>query len=46
MILDQYLIILNLHKAISIISVLFLAIHILAYQKGFLKKRKAKNYDR
>ena len=46
MILDQYPIILNLHKAISIISVFFLAIHILVYQKGFLKKRKAKNYDR
>lgn len=46
MILNQYPIILNLHKAISIISVFFLAIHIFVYQKGFLKKRKAKNYDR
>lgn len=46
MILDQYPIILNLHKAISIISVFFLAIHIFVYQKGFLTKRKAKNHDR
>lgn len=40
MILDQYPIILNLHKAISIISALSLAIHIFVYQKGFFEKEK------
>ena len=33
MILDQYAIILTLHKAISIASVFFLAIHIFAYHR-------------
>lgn len=35
MILDQYPIVLQLHKAVSIVSVFFLAIHIFVYHKRF-----------
>ena len=40
MILEQYEIILILHKAISIAIVFFLAIHIFVYHRGFIKKEK------
>ena len=38
MIFDEYIIIINLHKIISIAVVFFLAIHIFVYHKILLKK--------
>ena len=40
MIFDQFAIILILHKAISIASVFFLAIHIFVYHKRYNRKKK------
>ena len=44
MILDQYAVVLILHKVISIASVFFLAIHIFVYHKGLSFKAKEKQY--
>lgn len=46
MIFDQYTIILTLHKAISIASVFFLAIHIFVYHKSFSKKKEKRRLER
>lgn len=43
MILDQYPIILILHRAISIAAVFFLSIHIFVYHKRLLSTKKQRN---
>lgn len=44
MILDQYAIVLALHKVIAIAAVFFLAIHIFVYHKELSLKAKGKQY--
>ena len=46
MILDQFAIILILHKIISIASVFFLAIHIFVYHKRYDRKKRNANEEK
>lgn len=46
MILDQFAVILIFHKALSIASVFFLAIHIFVYHKRYDRKKRNENEEK